>query len=329
MKRIKVNYVDFHPAFDINKDEFMIALRQRYEVEISDHPDFLFYSMFGQDHLKYDCVRIFYTGEAFVPDFNQCDYAIGFDRLVLGDRYLRAPIYLLNEFKPNYQALLTRREVTMEELKQRKFCSFVVSNCFADDIRTKILDKVNEYRTVDSGGRYRNNIGGAVKDKTAFQQNYRFSIAFENCSYRGYTTEKIVDAFAVYTIPIYYGDPDVILDFNEEAFINCHRYKDFDEVLDVIKEIDNNDELALKMLNADPLVTRQDPDLVRPFLYHIFDQEPEEARRRPVSMYTKAQQERILRHNFFEKNIYKYWKKGKNEVVRLKTGTRLTSRRTK
>ena len=329
MKKVKVKFVDFHPAFDIDQDEFMRDLRDRYDVELSDDPDFLIYSMFGQEHLKYDCVRIFYTGECFVPDFNQCDYAVGFDRLELGDRYIRIPIYLMNEFKQNYEAILTRHPVTMEDLQKRKFCNFVVSNCFADDIRTKILDKVNEYKTVDSGGRYRNNIGGAVKDKLTFQQSYKFSIAFENCTYKGYTTEKIVQAFEAYTIPIYYGDPDVVIDFNEEAFINCHKYRDFDEVLDVIREIDNNDELALKMLNADPLRIRHDPDKLRPFLYHIFDQDPDTARRRPVSMYTKAQQERILRHNFFEKNIYKYWKKGKNEIVRLKTGTKLSNRRTK
>ena len=185
MKKVKVKFVDFHPAFDIDQDEFMRDLRDRYDVELSDDPDFLIYSMFGQEHLKYDCVRIFYTGECFVPDFNQCDYAVGFDRLELGDRYIRIPIYLMNEFKQNYEAILTRHPVTMEDLQKRKFCNFVVSNCFADDIRTKILDKVNEYKTVDSGGRYRNNIGGAVKDKLTFQQSYKFSIAFENCTYKG------------------------------------------------------------------------------------------------------------------------------------------------
>ena len=49
-----------------------------------------------------------------------------------------------------------------------------------------------------------NNIGGAVSDKFAFQQKHKFSIAFENTSYCGYCTEKIVEAFVAGTIPIYW-----------------------------------------------------------------------------------------------------------------------------
>ena len=205
----------------------------------------------------------------------------------------------------------------------------MVSNCFAHDVRTEILDKINEYKTVDSGGRYRNNIGGAVKDKLAFQENYKFSIAFENCASKGYTTEKIVQAFQAYTIPIYYGDPDVVQDFNKDSFINCHDYENFDQVLERVKEIDHNDELALQMLNADPLVNRFDPDLLRPFLYHIFDQTPEEARRRAHSMYTSALEEMLLRHWGYEKHVHKYVKKARNELIRIKKKTYLTEHRNK
>ena len=95
MKKIKLNFADFHPAHDKNNNDFICILRERYDVEISEDPDFLIYSCFGYDHLKYDCVHIFYTGECFVPDFNQCDYAIGFDRLDFGDRYIRIPIFLM------------------------------------------------------------------------------------------------------------------------------------------------------------------------------------------------------------------------------------------
>lgn len=38
---------------------FTELLRERYEVEISDTPDYLFYSVFGNKQHEYDCLRIF------------------------------------------------------------------------------------------------------------------------------------------------------------------------------------------------------------------------------------------------------------------------------
>ena len=74
-----------------------------YDTTInSEDPDYIIYSGFGNDHLKYDCIRIFFTGECITPDFNECDYAIGFDRLTFGDRYARIPLYNI------LQSLLSR-----------------------------------------------------------------------------------------------------------------------------------------------------------------------------------------------------------------------------
>ena len=42
---------------------FIQILQKKYDVVYSDKPDFIIYGPFGYEHLKYDCVRIFYTGE--------------------------------------------------------------------------------------------------------------------------------------------------------------------------------------------------------------------------------------------------------------------------
>lgn len=65
----------------------------------------------------------------------------------------------------------------------------------------------------------------------------------------GYCTEKIIDAFRTRTIPIYYGDKNIEKEFNKDAFINCSNKKDIDKVIEKIKEIDNDEELYLKMIN--------------------------------------------------------------------------------
>ena len=146
-----------------------------------------------------------------------------------------------------------------------------------------MFDLLSAYRTVSSGGRYRNNVGEPVADKLAFQQHHKFDIAFENTSHDGYTTEKLVQAFAAGTVPIYWGDPRVGETFNTDSFINCHDYPNFDAVVERVKEIDGDDALWQKMISTPAL---RDPETVdksmaelNAFLRHIFDQEPQAARR--------------------------------------------------
>lgn len=329
-KKILVNFVDFEPSFNPNDNAILTDLRERYDVEVSEQPQYLIYSVFGLEHLKYDCIRIFYTGENVIPNFNECDYAFGFDRLSFGDRYRRIPIFLLWHFKDAYIELSQRKEMTLDDLHAKTgFCSFVVSNSFGQEKRREFFELLSQYKKVDSGGRYLNNIGGAVKDKKAFEQAHKFVIAFENQSYPGYTTEKLVDALAAHTIPIYYGDPDVTIDFNDEAFINCHRYKNFEEVVEVVKQIDQDDSLALKYLNANPFKQELNVNACKEYLYYIMDMPLEEARRRPVSVNVKQSEARLLRHQFFEDRIYKNIQRVKNQARRMTNGTLLTRKRKK
>lgn len=317
-------------GFDPKDNQYERILKKYYTIELSNHPDYLIYSVFGNDHLKYDCIRIFNTGECVTPNFNECDYAMGFDYLTLGDRYRRIPYYLFNGCEEIYEELFERKPFTKEDLaKKTGFCNFVVSNCFAQDERTKLYNALSTYKHIDSGGRYLNNIGGAVKDKKAFQEHYKFSIAGENSFYPGYTTEKIVDAFAAYTIPIYLGDPLVSEDFNKDAFINVRDFSSYKELIDRIRQIDEDDDLYLQMINANPLITRHDTHAVEKYLCYILDQPMEQAKRRPVSMYTKSNEAMLLRHNWFEKGIYTPVHRGLNQLKRLSNGTFLTNKRTK
>lgn len=323
-KKIKIKFVGRFS--DVDKKDYLDILQDRYEVIQTDNPDYIFYSVHDQQHLKYDCVRIFYTGECYTPNFNECDYAIGFDRMTMGDRYARIPIYALYQYRKFFDMLSKRKLFTKDDLKKKTgFCNFVVSNCFAEDKRSIMFDELSQYKKVDSGGRYRNNIGGTVADKYIFQKKYKFSIAFENCSYAGYDTEKIVEAFAAYTIPIYWGDPDIVKDFNPKAFINVHDYPSLSAVAERVKEIDNNDELYLQMIN-EPIIN---PEIVlddlREFLYHIFDQSLSAASRRPSgSLTAKMHDEMIMRHMFFEDKIYWYVRKVKHALQRLKRGSLLS-----
>ena len=65
-----------------------------------------------------------------------------------------------------------------------------------------MFEALSWYQQVSSGGRYKNNIGGPVDDKLKFQRKHKFVIAFENTATPGYTTEKIIGAFAAGAVPI-------------------------------------------------------------------------------------------------------------------------------
>lgn len=103
MKTIKVKTVDFNSAKESSQNHFIVRLlRKKYNVEVSDDPDLLIYSVWGKEHQKYHCTKLFYTAEPFSPNFNECDYAIGFDPIQFGSRYLRLPLFAM-QITPSIQ----------------------------------------------------------------------------------------------------------------------------------------------------------------------------------------------------------------------------------
>lgn len=279
-KRLNLRFVDFKGSEGTIRP-LRARIAQFYDIDETAQPDYIIYSVFGQEHLKYnDCVKIFWTGENQAPDFNLCDYAIGFEHLEFGDRYLRFPLWLFYE-KDTPLMAEKHRKASLEG--KDSFCSFVYSNSNASPERETMLNMLSEYKTVSSGGRYRNNVGGPVADKLAFQQRHKFAIAFENASHEGYTTEKLVQAFAAGTVPVYWGDPRVGETFNTDSFVNCADYPDFAAVSERIRQIDQDDALWLRMAAAPAL---RDPETIDrsfagldAFLRLIFEQEPLSARR--------------------------------------------------
>jgi len=253
-KKIKIAFVDFWGGFENNPtgksnfdNIFYRMLSEVYDIEISEKPDYLIYSVFGNNHLNYNCKKIFYTGENRRPNFSECDYSISFD-YIEDERNLRFPLsaIILYELgvKENFD-----KNIDFEKIKTEKynFCNFIFSNPNAQ-LRNLLFSELSKYKRVDSGGRAFNNIGYLVGDKLQFQNNYKFSIAFENSEYPGYTTEKIVQPKFVNSIPIYWGNTVVHKDWNTKSFINAYEFNNMKELIDYIIEIDNNDDLYYKIL---------------------------------------------------------------------------------
>lgn len=295
MKKIKLKYVDFWPGFDEKENYFSHLISESFAIELSDDPDFIIYSVFGSNHLKYDCIRIFFTGENIDPDFNLCDYAIGFSHIEYGDRYLRYPLYLM--YEGDFQRALQKHLITEQEIKDKDlFCDFIYSNNNAENTRIEFFHKLSQYKRVESGGGCLNNVGYRVPDKFEFQSRCKFSIAFENSSTPGYTTEKIVQSFAAKTIPIYWGNPLIERDFNPNSFINCHSFNSFEEVIDEISKIDQNDNLYLSMIKT-PILPALEEEVYHKrllrFFSNIFNQPFDDAKRRTQSTRMQSYEHRM------------------------------------
>ncbi|WP_158654479.1 glycosyltransferase family 10 domain-containing protein [Helicobacter felis] len=281
---------------------FHHILSSQYEITYSTHPkepcDIVIGASFmleGLDKpiLSFPKKRIGYTGENERINFDIYDFGMGFDLLSFHERYLRVPLYYLSlwdrfyescahldspfQIDPQIVQTLKATPTTLFKDKhphidalareqsdpcKRGFASFVASNLNAP-MRNACYQELCAYRPVAGGGGGFNTIGQRVANKYEFLSQYKFNLCFENSKAHGYTTEKIIDAYFAHTIPIYWGNPAVALDFNPKSFINVHDFKDFKETLDYIRYLDTHDNAYLEMLHAHPLNTIEG----RPGLY--------------------------------------------------------------
>jgi hypothetical protein len=138
-----------------------------------------------------------------------------------------------------------------------KFCCMIVSNGNVD-ARNKIFQMVNQYKRVDSAGKYMNNMADVELDydytseeMIKFIAQYKFMICFENTIEGTYITEKIVNPFLARTIPIYFGTSYCNQVFNKDAFLSLEdeSERSYNTLLEKIKELDYDDTKYLDMVN--------------------------------------------------------------------------------
>jgi hypothetical protein len=294
-KTIKLWFTDFYKGFDPYDNYLTDFLKPEFQLEINPkNPNFLIYSCHGKEFLNFNCTRIFYTGENLAPDFNLCDYAIGFHHLQFNDRYLRFPNYAF--LRDQFEKLVRFKTFVSEDLNQKKnFCNFIYANAEAHPARDDFFHALSKYKKVSSPGKHLNNMNFDIGErfaedwmytKLAFQGSCKFSIAFENTSTPGYVTEKIMHAFITNTIPIYWGDPEVARDYNPKAFINSHDFSTFEEVVAYVKKIDNDEKLFLNMLNEPAFRDNQFPEHLKlqkliEFFRNILIQNEQQSKKRP------------------------------------------------
>lgn len=254
MNRVLIDFVDF-PNLAKSDNLLRDLLSRRFELVLSDWPEFIFYTHEGQRHKLYACTKIFYSHERYLPNWKHCDYAILTVKLD-DPRAFHLPFYslwrrpedLIRSAGADYRAQLQAKS---------GFCSFLT---WYDDRtvrhRSEFFQKLNARKPVTSAGRALNNTGWCVPlgraPKLDFLRRYKFNINFENADVPGWTTEKFTDALAAGTVPIFWGDITIKEQFNKEAFIDRRDFPSDEACIEHILRVDADDELYLKYLSAPP-----------------------------------------------------------------------------
>ena len=272
-----------------------------------------------------DIIKIYLAGECIAPDMNLFDYAIVFDRELKDmDRIVRFPPTILHK-KSIFQASNELDVSTAKNLLKNKnrFCCFIYSNKNAHPMRDKLFYEISKYKQVDSLGKHLHNVtikssrtdNNWRKLSVEMKSQYKFSIASENASYEGYTSEKLFSSFQAHTVPIYWGNPYVANEFNEKAFVNCAKFDNFDDLISLIKKIDENDDIWCEMVTQpwqteeQVITSKKEVEKYYLFINRIFEQDIKNAHRIPLGTYPSRYREFFARNRMML--LIKYSKVGK------------------
>ena len=271
--------------------KFIKPLEDKYDfIYDTKNPKYIFCDEHDVRHLKYkNAIKIQWSVENVPANFFEFDYLIGISNLKFGDRYYRYPLYCFEDYRYLLNGINDFSLMNIDELQKKEhFCNFIYSNPNCSKERIDWFNEIGKYKFVHAPGSLCHNTDPIPKGetweqtfelKTEYQRNFKFSLAFENTSSPGYISEKIFNAFRARTIPIYWGDPDIEILIDERSFINLGKCNGYAEAIDKIREVDENDELYLNMVNTPPLKKVDESDFdywdngLTAFLDNIFSKE--------------------------------------------------------
>jgi hypothetical protein len=270
MKKVCViNFWDGAFEGDFFEFFFNTALGGMEYVVSPDEADVVITSVFGRqmsDPKKTIC----YIGENVRPSFVNHDYCLSFDWDTYGGRNFRLPLWYARLAWPGFEqrtrkvnahnhgheqlipiSLLTNGR-RLDIKAKDKFCAMIAGN--PEGLRVNLFNSISQYKPVDGFG---NMFGRPLnKSKFAMLPEYKFCLCPENSVYDGYVTEKLIDAYAGLTVPIYSGTLSVDCDFNERSFLNYMNMKNMDMFVKLIKDVDGSEELY-KTIYQQPLLTEE------------------------------------------------------------------------
>lgn len=198
-----------------------------------------------------------YIGENIRPNYIGYSHSLSFDWDSYGGRNFRLPLWYSRlawpgfEQKPRrenmhnhgYEPLIPIKPLTkprkLDWKEKQEFCVMVAGN--PEGLRVNLYNSISKYKPVHG---YGNMFNRALRQsKFDVLKHYKFCLCPENSVYDGYVTEKLLDAYAGGTIPIYSGTMSVDCDFHDGSFLNYMNTKDMNWFVQTIQATDESREI--------------------------------------------------------------------------------------
>ena len=298
MKTISMDFSNMWGPSDAFTVEYFLKcfpyLRPHYRFVLDRQaPDFVFYSVYGYvEKLAERATRILFAGEPgdhfaqggkMSPDVNEpgfYHYGLTMALENTHPNHIYMPLCCLHLPLHNNGMLDLVRQHGAARPEKEYFCNFIYSNGNSRR-RVEFFHQLSRYKRVESLGAVERNNDALVgtgydsagyRAKQAFQARCKFSLAFENTYFPGYTTEKLSDPLLAGSVPIYSGNPRVGEIFNPRAFINVDTFASDDDAIDYIREVDTNDDLYESYLSEPPFPDNTIPERISDATYLQFFQ---------------------------------------------------------
>jgi len=189
------------------------------------------------------CFILVIGEEQSIRETYDLDYLNQFDLVITSRRDIVHANVIRTHYLHPYRIRKTCDELaTLSDIEKSKPISAIVSDLTILPSHKARYAFINKLK-----GHYKNELdwfGGDedsyITDKWDGLAPYEYSIAIENSKHENYFTEKITDCFLSYTMPLYWGCPNINDFFDDRSFVTL-------EVEDYISSIARIDEC----LNAD------------------------------------------------------------------------------
>lgn len=269
MKLCVVNF--WEGAFDGDFLDYFFRTCFR-DLNYSSNPhtaDLIVTSVFGNTQTDPN-KTLAYIGENVRPNFVGYSRSLSFDWDTYGGRNFRLPLwyarlawpgFVQKPRKPNshnhgYEDLISIDSLmkgrALDMSQKTKFCAMIAGN--PEGLRVNLYNSISSYKQVDG---YGNMFGNSLRQsKFEILPEYKFCLCPENSIYDGYVTEKLLDAYAGGTVPLYSGDLSVDRDFNIGAFWNYQDEKDMDKFVEIVSSLDRYED-QYKSYYEQPLLNEE------------------------------------------------------------------------
>jgi len=189
------------------------------------------------------------------------------------ERLLNMPFFLVSTawqlydecklYDEPFKWMTEKKDVKKIINSKNKFATVIQTS--TNPYRREIFEKLNNYKKVVSCGGFETNDNECDRvsrrhsekddytNKILFQSESKFSLQIQSTCAPYFSQEKIIQGFASNTIPIFWGNPNILEDgYNPKAFINCHDYNSIDDIVNKVIEI-NSDNIKYRNMLSEPI----------------------------------------------------------------------------